>query len=237
MATITYSLTPVSTSITGGAKVYRANVQTNGTIDRDTMAAHLAARTKQDVALWKYFLDAIADELKTQILAGYRVNLGQLSTGFSIRGSFQSEDERWNPEKHQLVATVRTLDPLLSALKEISPENITVGLACTLYSAMDATTKHLNEITGSDVVLLQGLNLGIDAENEDEYVALVDPETGEIKAKATVTRSDAQTIDCRFDEPPAEGTYTLVVSCRNGARATLKPAVARIRNVVVKAAA
>ena len=67
----------------------------------------MAERTKQDVSLWKYFLDALSDEIGIQLLAGYRVNLGQLTTGFAIRGAFASEDEAFDPERHQLVATVR----------------------------------------------------------------------------------------------------------------------------------
>ena len=235
MATFTYSLTKVPDSFSGKT-VFRGNVQTNGTLDRDMIAQKLAERTKQDVALWKYFLDALNAELAEEILAGYRVNLGQLSTGFAIKGSFQSEDERWDGEKHQLIPTIRTLDPLHSALKAVKPENITLGLTCTVYSAMDSVTKRLNEITGTNLLLLQGLNLGINTENPDEFVVLVDPETDAVKATATVVRSDAQTIDCRFETPPAEGTYTLVVSCRNGARESLKPATAQIKNVVVKAA-
>ena len=235
MATFTYSLTKVPDSFSGKT-VYRGNVQTNGTLDKEMIAQRLAVRTKQDVALWRYFLDALNDELANEILAGYRVNLGQLSTGFAIKGSFQSEDERWDAEKHELIPTVRTLEPLHSALKAVKPENITLGLTCTLYSAMDSVTKRLNEITGTNLLLLQGLNLGVNTENPDEFVVLVDPETDEVKATATVVRSDAQTIDCRFETPPAEGIYTLVVNCRNDARETLKPATAQIKNVVVKAA-
>ena len=153
MATFTYSLTKVPDSFSGKT-VYRGNVQTNGTLDRDMIAQRLAVRTKQDVALWRYFLDALNDELAEALLAGYRVNLGQLSTGFAIKGSFQSEDERWDAEKHQLIPTVRTLDPLHSALKAVKPENITLGLTCTVYSAMDSVTKRLNEITGTNLLLL-----------------------------------------------------------------------------------
>ena len=65
---------------------------------------------------------------------------------------------------------------------------------------------------------------------------LADPRTGEVVATATVERSDSQTVDCVFAEPPEPGTYTLVVSCRNGMRESLKPAVAKVKNVVVKAA-
>ena len=235
MSNITYSLTKVSDVLTD-KEIYYAHVQTNGTIGRDELAERLAVRTKQDVSLWKYYIDALSDELRTQLLAGYRVNLGQLSTGFAIRGSFKSEDEAFDPAKHQLVATVRTLDPLRSAIAAVAPENIVRGLTCIVSAAMDATTKRLSEITGTNRLLIQGQRLGISPDNPDEGVWLANPKTGEIVATSTVERSDDQTIDCVFTEPAEPGTYTLVVSCRNGERESLKPAVAKIKNFTVKAA-
>ena len=234
MDNIIFSLSKVSDALTDKS-LYFAHVQTNGTIGRDEFASLLAVRTKQDVSLWKYFLDALSDELAAQLLAGYRINLGQLSTGFAIRGAFQSEDDQFDPDRHQLVATVRTLDPLKSRLAEILPANITVGLTCTVASAMDAVTKRLSEITGTNLLLIQGMKLGISPDNPDEGVWLENPKTGEIVATATVERSDSQTIDCVFAEPPEPGTYTLVVACRNGMRESLKPATAKVKNVVVKA--
>ena len=235
MDNIVFSLTRVSDAITDKT-LYRANVQTNGTIGRDELAERLAERTKQDVSLWKYFLDALSEEIGIQLLAGFRINLGQLTTGFAIKGSFQSEDEPFDPAKHQLIATVRTLDPLRSAMSAVLPENVTLGLTCSVAAVMDAVTKRLSEITGTDRVLIQGQKLGISPDNPDEGVWLADPKTGDIVATATVERSDSQTIDCVFAEPPEPGTYTLVVACRNGMRESLKPATAKVKNVVVKAA-
>ena len=235
MDNIVFSLTRVSDAITDKT-LYRANVQTNGTLGRDELAERLAERTKQDVSLWKYFLDALSNEIGIQLLAGYRINLGQLTTGFAIRGSFMSEDEAFDPARHQLVATIRTLDPLKGAMSAVSPENVTLGLTCSVAAVMDAVTKRLSEITGTNRVLIQGQKLGISPDNPDEGVWLADPKTGEIAATATVERSDSQTIDCVFPEPPEPGTYTLVVACRNGMRESLKPAVAKIKNFTVKAA-
>ena len=235
MDNIVFSLTRVSDAITDKT-LYRASVQTNGTIGRDELAKRLAERTKQSASLWRYFLDALSDELAEQLLAGYRVNLGQLTTGFAIRGAFMSEDEAFDPARHQLVATVRTLDPLKGAMSAVRPENVTLGLTCTVAAVMDAVAKRLSEITGTNRVLIQGQKLGISPDNPDEGVWLADPKTGETVATATVERSDSQTIDCVFAEPPEPGVYTLVVACRNGMRESLKPATAKVKNVVVKAA-
>ena len=234
MDNIVFSLTRVPDAITDRV-VYTAHVQTNGTIGRDELAERLAERTKQDASLWKYFLDALSEEIMTQLIAGYRINLGQLTTGFAIRGAFMSEDEAFDPERHQLIATIRTLDPLKSAMSAVLPENVTLGLTCTVAAVMDAVTKRVSEITGTDRVLIQGQKLGISPDNPDEGVWLADPKTGDIVATATVERSDSQTIDCVFAEPPEPGTYTLVVSCRNGMRESLKPATAKVKNIVVRA--
>ena len=219
MDNIIFSLTKVSDAITDKT-LYRANVQTNGTLGRDELAERMAERTKQDVSLWKYFLDALSDEIGIQLLAGYRINLGQLTTGFAIRGAFMSEDEAFDPARHQLVATIRTLDPLKGAMSAVLPENVTLGLTCTVAA-------------GTNRVLIQGQKLGISPDNPDEGVWLADPKTGETVATATVERSDSQTVDCVFSEPPEPGAYTLVVACRNGMRESLKPATAKVKNVVV----
>ncbi len=235
MNSIFYSLTPVSSEFTGGQNVFRANVKTNGTIDAEAFARLLADKTKQDASLVRYFLAALDEELARQMLLGNRVNLGQLATNFAIRGSFRSEDDRFDPERHTLVATVRTLDPLKAALASIKPENICVSLDCSVFSLMDMVTKEVNTINGTNELHLQGVNLGISADNADEGVSLVNA-AGESVADAQVTFSDAQTITCSFKavEP---GDYTLVVSARNGNRTTLAPAVAKVKVTVKSAAA
>ena len=233
MNNITFSLNKVSKTV-AKKPLYRASVQSNVLIDHDGLATRIAERTKQDAALWKYFIDVLSDEIDNQLLEGNRIKLGRFVTGFAIHGSFASEDEEFDPEKHALVATVRTLDPLNDKLAKIVPENVTAGLTCSVSAVMDAVTKQLSEITGMNRVLIQGMNLGISPDNPDEGVWLADPKTGEIVATAIVEHSDRQTIDCVFTEPPVSGKYTLVVSCRNGARESLKPAVANVKNVIAR---
>ena len=234
MNNITFKLDKVSSALTD-KRLYRASVQANGIVGHDELAARLAERTKQDANLWKYFLNTLADEIDGQLLEGNRIKLGRLLMGFSIRGTFENEDDPFDPVKHRLVTTLRLLDPLKSAIAEAVPENVTSGISCSITSAMDAVTKETSAITGTNRLMLQGRRLGISPDNPDEGVWLVDPKTDEIAATATVERSDSQTIDCVFAEPPPPGRYTLVVACRNGARESLAPAVARVKDFTVKA--
>ena len=234
MNNITFKLKKVPSALTS-KRLYRASVQTNGIVGHDELAERLAERTKQDANLWKYFLNTLADEIDGQLLEGNRVKLGHLLMGFSIRGTFSNEDDQFDPKKHRLVTTLRMLDPLKASIAEAIPENITSGLSCSVASAMDAVTKRLSEISGTNHLLLQGRKLGISPDNPDEGVWLVNPKTDEIAATAMVECSDSQTIDCMFTEPPPPGRYTLVVACRNGASESLAPAIARVKDFTVTA--
>ena len=235
MKSVTFALKKVSSALTD-KQLYRASVQSNAIVGHEELAKLMAERTKQDAATWRYFLDVLSDEIDRQLLEGNGVKLGRLLTGFSIRGTFTSEDERFNPKRHQLLVTLRTLDPLRKSLSAAVPENvIATGLTCLVSSVMDSATKQLSEIIGTNRVLIEGRRLGISPDNPDEGVWLEDPKTGKIVATATVERSDSQTIDCVFTEPAVPGSYTLVVSCRNGASETLAPAIARVKGVVVRA--
>ena len=232
---ITFYLVPVADEISPNKKVYRAVVKASGTVGKEELAAALAEKTGQDRSLATYFLDALNEVLGKMLVAGYRVNLGQLATGFAIKGSFTSEDDRFDARRHALQPTIQALDPLKGALASVGASNIAVSLVCRVGSLMDFVTKRLNEIAGSHELHIEGENLGLDAQNPDEHVVLL-ADDGTVAAAATVSASDAQTITCSFAEPPAPGTYTLEVACRNGNRASLAPAVARLRNVAVVAA-
>lgn len=233
MSKITFKLEKVSSALTS-KRLYRASVQSAGTVGHEELAALLADRTKQDAKLWKYFLDVLADEIDDQLLQGNCVKLGRLLMGFAIRGTFANEDDEFDPATHQLVATMRMLNPLKSKMAAEIPENVTSGLSCIISSAMDAVTKRSSEIIGTHRLLLQGRRLGISPDNPDEGVWLTDQDSGKTVATATVERSDSQTIDCVFEALPEPGLYTLVVACRNGARESLAPAIARIKGFAVK---
>ena len=235
MSNIAFSLVRVSKGITQ-KPFFRAVVQSNGVLEKDELAELMAARTKQEASLFRYFMNVLSEELERQMLEGRKIKIGRLEVGLAIRGTFTSEDEEFDPAKHKLAAVVRTLNPFRDTMAAVVPKNVTAGLTCSVAAAMDAGTKRLSEITGTNRLLIQGRNLGISLDNPDEGVWLTDPKTGDVVAVAVVERSDSQTIDCVFPEPPVPGVYTLVVSCRNGARESLSPAVATIKDFKVLSA-
>lgn len=232
MSNIAFSLVKVSNGIAKKPS-FRAVVQSNGVLETDELAGLIASRTKQESALFGYFLNVLSEEIEAQLLEGRKVKLGRLELSLAIRGTFTSEDEKFAPAKHKLATVVRALNPFRAAMAAVVPENVTSRLTCRVVSAMDAGTKRLSEITGTNRLHIQGQRLGVSPDNPDEGVWLADPKTGDVVATAVVELSDPQIIDCAFPEPPAPGVYTLVVSCRNGARESLSPAVATIANFKV----
>ena len=96
MDNIAFFLTKVAKAL-AKKPVYRAVVQTNAVLGHKELAERMAERTKQDAALWKYFLDVLSNEIETQMLAGNRINLGRFAMFLAIRGSFASEDDEFDP--------------------------------------------------------------------------------------------------------------------------------------------
>lgn len=86
MSDITFSLIKVSKTL-AKQPLYRASVQSTALIDHDGLAERMAKRTKQDAALWKYFIDVLSEEIDNQLLEGNRIKhvLGAYSeaTGFA----------------------------------------------------------------------------------------------------------------------------------------------------------
>lgn len=232
MGNIAFSLTKVAQALSK-KPAYRAVVQTNAVVGHEELSKQMAARTKLDASLWEYFLNVLSDEVEAQLFAGNRVNLGRLAISLAIRGAFDSEDSEFDPAKHKLVAVLRPQKALRKAMDAVVPENAVRGISCVLGSTMDVVTKRCSEVTGTNELHVQGIRIGISPDNPDEGVWLADPKTGKVVANATVERSDSQTIDCFFPNPPEPGTYTFVVSCRDGARESLSPAVARIKDFKV----
>ena len=115
MDNIIYSLTRVSDAITDKV-VYRANVQTNGTIGRDELAERLAARTKQDVSLWKYYIDALSDEIKETLQTAFLVHLQEAERAYHLIDSYPA------PEVKEILANILFLGLPNTAQEVLHPK-------------------------------------------------------------------------------------------------------------------
>ena len=104
-------------------------------------------------------------------------------------------------------------------------------IKASIISVQDNVALEEGVITVPSKVLVGGKNLLIGG-NADEWCRLL-AQNGEVAATPTVLENTGGTLDLDFGELPPDGTYTLVVSARNGASTDLAPAVAR-KTVVIK---
>ena len=230
---IAFSLTPVSPRLSKGSKAFRARVRTRGTFDTVDIAEEMARRgAVNDVPTCRYFLSLLHEIIAEKTLAGYRLKTEFFETGLSIRGTFGSMDDEFDPKRHKVLPTVCTTKAFKAAVAAAEVVNVSKPLKAKVISLMDSVTKSLNAFTGRHVVYMQGDNLGICTDNPDEGVFLVIK--GKTVAVAEVLKSDVQIIDCRFNNPPPPGKYDLVVRCRNGADSSFAPAETTLRGIVVK---
>ena len=230
---IAFSLTPVSPRLSKGKKVFRARVRTRGTFDTTDIAEEIARRgAVNDVPTCRYFLALLDEIIAEKTLAGYRLKTEFFETGLSIRGTFGSVDDEFDPNCHKVLPTVCTTKAFKAAVAAAEVVNVSKPLNAKVVSLMDAVTKSLNAFTGSHEVHMQGDYLGICPDNPDEGVFLV--AKGKTVAVAEVLKSDAQIINCRFTNPPPSGKYDLTVRCRNGADPSFAPAETTLRGIVVK---
>ena len=230
---IAFSLTPVNPRLSKGKKSFRARVRTRGTFDTMDIAKEMTSRgAVKDVPTCIYFLALLHEIIAEKTLAGYRLKTEFFETGLSIRGTFGSVDDEFDPERHKVLPTVCTTKAFKAAVAVAEVVNVSKPLKAKVISLMDAVTKSLNAFTVSHEIHLQGDNLGICPDNPDEGVFLV--AKGKTVAEAEVLKSDAQIINCRFTDPPPPGKYDLTVRCRNGADPSFAPAETTLRGVVVK---
>ena len=230
---IAFSLTPVSPRLSKGKKAFRARVRTRGTFDTTDIAEEMARRgAVNDVPTCRYFLSLLHEIIAEKTLAGYRLKTEFFETGLSIRGTFRSVGDEFDPKRHKVLPTVCTTKAFKAAVAAAEVVNVSKPLKAKVVSLMDAVTKSLNAFTGSHEIHMQGDYLGICPDNPDEGVFLV--LKGKTVAAATVLKSNAQIINCRFADPPPPGKYDLTVRCRNGADPSFAPAETTLRGIVVK---
>ena len=230
---IAFSLTPATPRLSKGKKSFRARVRTHGTFDTMDIAREMTSRgAVKDMPTCIYFLALLHEIIAEKTLAGYRLKTEFFETGLSIRGTFDSVDDEFDSERHKVLPTVCTTKAFKAAVAEAEAVNVSKPLKAKVVSLMDAVTKSLNAFTGSHEVHMQGDYLGICPDNPDEGVFLL--AKGKTVAEATVLKSNAQIINCRFIDPPPPGKYDLTVRCRNGADPSFAPAETTLHGIVVK---
>ena len=149
-------------------------MRTRGTFDTVDVAEEMARRgAVNDVPTCRYLLGLLHEIIAEKTLAGYRLKTEFFETGLSIRGTFGSVDDEFDPKRHKVLPTVCTTKAFKAAVAAAEVVNVSKPLKAKVFSLMDLVTKSLNAFTGRHVVCMQGDNLGICTDNPDEGVFLL----------------------------------------------------------------
>jgi len=218
MANLQFKATKVCDDLLpeGVSQLYQGHIVKSDQVDTSSLAERVATRTRFDLAVVRNIIASFGDEMLAAVRSGERpVVEGLFTTRFVVNGSFTSEDDTWDPARHSVGLAFIVLDPTKSAISEITPLNVLGKVTVRLNGAQDATTLEQNAVTGTNTLLLQGVNIKITAANTDEGVWLM--RNGADVEKATVTESTAGTIDCHFAGTAVAGDdYVLQVRGRGG---------------------
>ena len=197
--------------------VYAAGVQHNATLNAEECAVAIAAYLKVTPAQFKAAWRALSGGMKRNAKLGNQSTVdGAFRVANMVKGWFQTLTSPWDKTRNFLQVNAVALDPLKSVVAGADVVNMTEGAKPSVDSVLDTLTGLYDEIKIGDPLYVAGKDISIDTSKADEFVALKDKKTGAV-VKATVSRSDNQTIDCVFEGVEVEpGEYTFVVQTRSG---------------------
>ena len=198
--------------------VYAAGVQHTATLNADESATAIAAYLKVTPAQFKAAWRALAGSLKRNAKLGNQSTVdGAFRVANMVKGWFQTLSSPWDKTRNFLQVNAVAIDPLKTIVAGADVVNKTEGAKPSIDSVLDTLTGEYDEIKIGNPLYVAGKDISLDTEKADEFAALRNRKTGALVCKATVTRSDNQTLDCKFEGVEVEpGEYLFVIQTRSG---------------------
>ena len=215
---VNITLRKLESPVSGTNSVYAAGVQHDATLNAEESAPAISAYLKVTPAQFKMAWRSLAAGLKRQAKLGNLSTVdGAFRVGDVVKGWFDTLTSPWNKARNFLQVNATAMDPLKSALGAADVVNKTEGAKPSIDSVLDTMTGQYDEIKIGNPLYVAGKDISLDTEKTDEFAALKSKKTGAIVCKATVTRSDNQTLDCKFEGVAVEpGEYVFVIQTRSG---------------------
>ena len=215
---VSITLRKLESPVSGTNSVYAAGVQHDATLNAEESAPAISAYLKVTPAQFKMAWRSLAAGLKRQAKLGNLSTVdGAFRVGDVVKGWFDTLTSPWNKARNFLQVNATAMDPLKSALGAADVVNKTEGAKPSIDSVLDTLTGEYDEIKIGNPLYVAGKDISLDTEKADEFAALRNRKTGALVCKATVTRSDNQTLDCKFEGGEVEpGEYLFVIQTRSG---------------------
>jgi len=236
MAELTFTNNKIDGAIATGER-YQSKINTAGTLTTDQLAGEVANNLKEASTFVEGILKEITKVSAEHLGKGERVLLdGLCHIELTGEGSFATEDEPWDPDKHRIAAKAIPYAAIRNATAALVPRNTLPTVTIQLLGAQDATTKEQNTLVVGHTMLCQGKNIQVTAAHADEGFWL---SKGDESHKATVTGNTAGTADLTFPTLAASAAgegFTLEIRGRAGLGTNRMLVSARIADITVKAA-
>lgn len=230
---LSFNLTKVSDAISGDVRVFQSHLSSAGVCDAETLAADVAAKTKDSVAVVLGTMNCMAEAIGERLMQGERVVWdGVCRFELYAEGSFEYEDSPWDPAKNRIVVRCIPSDAVKAAAAGVDVVNEISPTVVQIYGVQDRETLAENELTQGHTALLQGKGL-----RQPKAVNLVRTDDPSVVVSCTVTHSTAGTLDFTVpaDCPPAD--YRLDVIGNDGKSDDYMPVTAYRTGIRVVAAA
>lgn len=216
--TIPFNLTKVSGSLAGSDPKWQGRTIPAGIVQYSQFCEAIANdsnRSSEDVEYIGKCSWRVAISLVRQ---GYIVHIGEeVVLRPVVRGSFPTKDAPFDPERNEVVAVAITLGETRNCIPAGTKfVNVVSKPDPVVHSIADKDHEEEGVLYVDGTVYIQGKYLAPDTTHTDEGVFLLDPETKEVVATGTVTKSDQQLVNVTFEEWPDAGDYLLRLATRGG---------------------
>lgn len=201
----------------GDIACYIMRLTTNGNVDPAEIAAATASDTRMSPEFAEATIKALTSAMVNSLKEGKRIDTEWFMIYPKCLGRFDGPTDKFDPARHSIglvFVPKAKLKKLLAQLEVVNEtEHVNVSISFVRAEGIDEKNVVKLGAIGSG----EGTGLTQVAGREDEYVALLDPKTREILAKAEVLDSSNGTISYKFAEGAVEaGDYLFMISSRNG---------------------
>ncbi|SFE84209.1 DNA-binding domain-containing protein [Thermophagus xiamenensis] len=181
----------------GNKNNYFAKIYNPSTITEKEIMEHMvnqgATITMADVLA---VLKALEKALLYFFTQGVNIRTRLFNFQLSIRGTFQSEDDYFNPNRHKLHVVCRPTKLLKKTLTKVKLQKINVPATTPVIERItDLNTNTVNtQITANNVILIEGSKLKIDLNDPRQGIFFIDENKNEIRPQQIFTNTSSRLL-------------------------------------------
>lgn len=208
----------------GDVACYIMRLVANGNVDSGDIAAATASDTRMSREFAEATSKALVAAMVKALAEGNRVDTEWFAIFPTCSGRFDGPTDKFDPARHSLGLAFVPKAKLKKLLSGLEVVNTTAHVKVTLAFVRGEDQDEKNVIKLGIDFYGEGEGLKVEDGRDDEYVALLDPKTRQILAKAEVKNASNGTITANFAAESVEpGDYILAVASRNGGDVSLTP--------------